>query len=185
MTGIDHTSRNPWQWGWAALVLMLTVLLTGCFEDPEEERIEKLNALAEAVRGTLFLASIIFVLGTIFGPDITEWARAKLANHFHLTREQQLGIANAAFWIGFSVILLSTFIIEPLRLARLAVWVLLAGSLYPFLGEVLPGIVNENANLRKSGVAKIKALFFLIFVYYILLTLLSPKGFGALRIDPE
>jgi uncharacterized membrane protein len=137
------------------------------------------------VKSLLFLASIFFVLGTLFGPGIMEWIRARVASHFRLSQGTQIQIAGWSYGLLVASIVLATVMIDELNQIWMAVAVLFLGTLLPFFTEVLPGIERENPEQRKSGASKIKSMLFLIAVFYIILTLLSPEGFGPLEINPR
>ncbi len=150
--------------------------------DQKQQAKEALEKARGDISGHLILASLIAVFGVLLGPAFAEWMRTQVVNTFTLTIPEQVGLAHWLFWLTVAGGVIATFTIAELRLVRPAVYILIAGAVFSFLSQLLPAINQDDKAARKQAVAKIKSLLFLILVFYILLSILSERGFLNLTI---
>ncbi len=71
------------------------------------------------------------------------------------------------------------FLSQNFRDARVAALILLAGSLYPLAGKLLPGISRDDAVLRRDGLRELKAILVLLVVVLVAFQMLT-DGFGGM-----
>jgi len=146
-------------------------------QDQKDKVAEGLDKARQEISGKLILAALIAVVGVLFGPAATEALRTRVVNTFKLTLEQQVSLAHWLFWLIVVGCSAATFFVGELILVRPAVYILLAGAIFAFLRHLLPSIQEDDKPARKQSIAKIKSLLFLILVFYILLSILSDRGF--------
>ena len=179
------------------LICVVGSHLTGCgpgvsTEEEVKRQLEEIRQKAEAARAaklselriglsrSFLWGACGYVAVTLLGPFVAEYCRSSVSSHFKIPLDLQVQIS---YWLYFSVVsfvIIITVVDDSLRTVLLPVLVLLTASAVPFFKGVVPGIVNENKLQRKAAMAQIKSLLMLIFVFYIILQVLRPEGFGSI-----
>jgi hypothetical protein len=118
----------------------------------------------------------------LIGPSATEKTREIVAAKFKLSKQNQVMIANLLYWFGVVVVLLLSLFNTHLQTVKLSVFLLLGASAYPFFVHVLPSIETKDKTRMKAAIGQVKSFFTLIFIFYVILKVLSPEGFGEIAI---
>ena len=168
------------------LVLVLSALacalfFSGCFQPPEDDRPARLAKMRDQVTTSFFVGSLIYVCVGLMGPTVSENARLWAASQFKLSSKNQIALAWLLYAVAIGLTLWITFKSEYLTPSWPSVIILLAGTFYSFLGEVIPSLRTGEVNRRKLGVGQIKSFFMLIAIFYVIMKFLSPEGLGDLK----
>lgn len=133
---------------------------------------EASNAIRERLKPRLLFFACVAVAVTLFGPEIAEILRRKARGILKIGVNTELALA-------WTIYLMASIVTIAYGVAALGVResvplaILVAGALWPFMAQVIAGIIRDDKQLRKSGVGKIKALFFLCLVVVLVYRLLS------------
>jgi hypothetical protein len=180
----------------AALVVATYLCLTGCSGGPTPEQIQeefkrqldaqreaKLGQLRSQVSTSFFFGAVGYVCIGLLGPSAAELGRRLVVTRFKLSIEYQVAIAKFSYGILVGVGFFLSLTNSQLRAVQPAVWLLLGATSYPFFVHVIPSLEAGDKMRRKAGVAQIKSFAMLIFVFYIVLRLLSPEGLGEIKVS--
>ena len=163
-------------------IIAQCMILCACKEAPKDDRAGRLGEISKNVAAFLTVGAVAFVLIMFFAYPIAENARRFVVKRLKVTPHTQAFLAKAIYGLTSMAVLAGTFVIPELKKVRQAVLILLVATAYPFFCELLPGIRNEDANLRKCAVNHIKTAFFLIFVFWVVMKILSVDGLGPIKI---
>jgi magnesium-transporting ATPase (P-type) len=174
-------------------IILSIFCLAGCGDSDEEliekyknkienDRIEKLSGLRSTLSSSFLLGAILYVCVVLIGPSATEKTREIVAAKFKLSKQNQVMIANLLYWFGVVVVLLLSLFNTHLQTVKLSVFLLLGASAYPFFVHVLPSIETKDKTRMKAAIGQVKSFFTLIFIFYVILKVLSPEGFGEIAI---
>lgn len=136
-------------------------------------------AVMEKLGPRMIFFTCIAVAVTLFGSELAEAVRRRVKHVFRITRRTEYAIAWTCY-LGISAGIMAYGLVEYglYRSAPLAI--LLAGTVWPFM-QVLWGIRDDDRVLRKTGVGRIKTLWFLSLVVVMVWRLLL-KGIGNIKI---
>ena len=147
-------------------------------ETARKEAIRKAEAVRKEVKRKVeekvFPLALAALVVTLLGPGLTEGTRKWAADTFKIGPNAQLALAWAVYGGGMAAAV-SWLMSSESPMAVAPCLMLLAGTLWPFRFEVVPGIVTGNPVKSKSGSGKIKALVFAALVVVIAARLLDGK----------
>lgn len=129
------------------------------------------------------LSALAYLAVYFFGAPIFEWVRSWVANRFRLSATTQRDLAVAAFTVACGLVAVIIFTVPAFKYARVCSIILLAGSGFPFLVKVLPGISHEDKELRMSGTRDMKAILAVLAVVLVAFQILN-GGIGGLTVNP-
>lgn len=166
----------------------LAFALMGCGGESEAERDETARIVKlETMRANLKFAFVLGALGYLcvglIGPKVAEGSRALVANRFQLSTGKQVLFAKCIYWTVVIVVLIASLVNVHLKEIEMAVWLLLAGTAYPFFVDLLPSLESGDKTRRKAALGLIKSFLMLIVVFFVVLKFLDPDGFAGLKIQ--
>jgi len=169
----------------------LAFALMGCGGESEAERDKKRETARivklETMRANLKFAFVLGALGYLcvglIGPKVAEGSRALVANRFQLSTGKQVLFAKCIYWTVVIVVLIASLVNVHLKEIKMAVWLLLAGTAYPFFVDLLPSLESGDKTRRKAALGLIKSFLMLIVVFFVVLKFLHPDGFAGLKIQ--
>ena len=129
------------------------------------------------------ISALAYLAVYFFGAPVVERIRSSVARRLRLSTTAQRDLAVAAFTTVCGLVMGTTLFIHHFQYAKGCSIVLLAGSAYPFLMKVLPGISHENKELRMSGIRDIKAILTVLAIILIAFQILN-GGIGGLTVNP-
>jgi len=152
--------------------------------DSEQQRQQREAAFQEVrqrVSPSLLLGTIVYVGLAFFAPAIAEKAREAVAQKLSLGPGAQVKLALFIYWLAVGTIFVLALINIHLRQVRPSVFLLLGATAYPFFVHLIPSLKEGDRIKRKSAITQIKSFLMLIFVFYVVMRLLTPEGLG---LDP-
>ncbi len=145
-----------------------------------EKSAEKLRSgMRDALYPQLILMSNAAVFITLVGAEIAEQARRDICDSLKWGKQEQL----VAAWTAYIIAGIATVSYSLAMFGfcdSVPVFILLGGAFISFI-RVIRGIGQGDITLRKSGLGKMKTLFFLCLVVIMVYHLLS-GGIGNIRV---
>ncbi|GEM_PF-3420684 len=140
---------------------------------------EMRNEMLDRLGPRMIFFAVMSVTVTLFGSEIVEALRRRIKHIFRFGRRAEYAIAWTGY-LGINAGILIYGLIEHGLFRSAPIAILLAGTVWPFI-HVLRGIMEDNRELRKAGIGRIKMLWFLSLVVAMVWRLLL-KGLGNIKI---
>ena len=129
------------------------------------------DAVKAKLQPRLLFFAVAAVAVTLCGPEIAERLRRRVKAVFKISKRTEVALT----WLGYLAVtagIIAYSLVEYGIGDSAPLAILLAGTVWPF-AQILKGIRDDDRTLRKSGVGKIKTLWFLCLVVAMVYRLLS------------
>lgn len=157
------------------------------YEKGASDTIQKMNDSASKLRSglredlypKLIFMSIVAVFITLLGTKIAEQVRKDICSALNWGKDEQLSAA----WLGYMIVgsIAVGYTLTVFGFYETIPVLILLGGTFPSFYKVVDGIEREDASLRKSGMGKLKTLYFMCLVVIMVYHLLT-GGVGNIRV---